>query len=792
MLKNFVTLAIRQLLKNKIFSLVNILGLTIGLSCFTIIVLHVENEFSYDRFHKNPEDIYRVVKDFVNADGTAIPDAMTPPALSTAMRAELPEVDQVTRFSPGGGRLYLLEHNDKRFYETRLLRVDPYFFEVFDFSFALGDKTKALADLHAIVLTESVARKYFGQDNPLGKIIRINLNNGTDYTVTGVLHDLPSQSHFHFDFLIPFESRRNPDTDWAWNGFYTYARLKPGSDARKFESATVSLFKKHQPDNPNRIYIQPLTNIHLRSDLKWELGANGNIDRIIVMMLIAVFIILLAGINYVNLSTAQSSRRAREVGVRKVSGALRHSLIFQFLCESFVIVATSIACAVVATELLLPLAPSILGSELTYTFKDSHYVWIVVPGCAFIIAFGAGLYPAFYLSSFKPVLALKGNSLQAPGGASLRKTMVICQFAISTTLVIGSLTITKQLEFMNHQNKGFNAEDVMTLPNVRGGIGRTVVDNDAMLHAMLRVAGVERIGRADGILGSTNAVNGVSVRGQNHTVLNFIRADYEYIPAMQMEIVAGRNFSNEFTSDSTAIILNETAVGQLGLTTNSIGQQILWDDQGTTHEVTLVGIVKDFHFRSLRETIKPFGFILEVGNGSNFFVRINAADQKRTITQLKDVWHRFGPERPFEYFFQDEPLAQAHREEGKFKKLVSAFAVIAISIACLGLFGLISYLTEIKTKEIGIRKAMGATVGQLIRLMSADFLRLIVVAQVIAFAISWYVMNQWLETFAYRTDFDFRIPLVAGASVLIASIITIGYQVIRAALSNPVDSLRSE
>jgi putative ABC transport system permease protein len=792
MLQNFLKVALRQLQKNKIFSMINIAGLSIGLTCFTIIALHVENEYGYDRFHQHPEDLYRVVTELGNADGTVIPDALTPPALSAALRDELPEVEQTTRLSPQMGRLFLLEHKEKRFYETNLIRVDAYFFDVFNFAFAQGDKTTALSDIHSIVLTETTARKYFGTDNPLGQTIRINLNNGTDYTVTAVLQDIPSQSHFQFDILIPFESQRNPDTDWNRYGFYTYVRLKHGSDPKRFEESVVGIFKKHQPLSPNKIFTQRVTDIHLKSNLKWEMSANSDIVRVRMMMLIAFFIILLAGMNYINLATAQSSRRAREVGVRKVTGAHRHALVFQFLAESLIVVTFSLASSIVITELILPFTSSIFGNELTYTLKASKYIWIILSLSALVIAFGAGLYPAFYMSSFKPVLALRGNILQTSGGVQLRKALVIFQFVISTVLIVGSLTIARQLDFMNTKDKGYNASNVMILPNVRNGIGKTIVNNDAMLNEMSKIPGVERITRADGIIGTTNSVNGLSVSGQNHTVVNFIRADYEYIPTLQMQIIAGRNFSEEFRSDSLGIILNEKAIEQLGLSVNSIGQPITWDDDQGTHDVTLIGIVKDFHFRSLREEIKPFGFILEVGNGSNFFLRISAEEQERTIAEIGKVWAKHGSERPFDYIFEDESLAQFHQGESRFKNLVEAFTFVAICIACLGLFGLISHLAENRAKEIGIRKVLGATVRQLVQLMSVDFVKLICIALIVAIPVSWFVMTLWLETFAYRISFDFGIALTAGVLVLAAALITIAYQVIYTSLNNPIESLRDE
>jgi putative ABC transport system permease protein len=792
MFRNFLVTSFRHLAKNKVFSAINILGLTVGLTCFTMIALYVENELSYDRFHDRSEDIYRVVTNFVNSDGTIIPDATTPSALSAALKSGVPDVKSVTRLSPAAGRLYLFEYQDKRFYETEVIRIDTSFFKVFTFPFVHGNDKAATGDNRSIVVTESTARKYFGDDNPIGKVVRVNLNGGIDYKIAAVIADIPEQSHFHFNFLLPYESGRNPDTDWDRSVFYTYVRLHPGSNTNALSQSVTSLFKQHKPQSIDEHIIQRLDDIHLHSHLKWELGVNGDFVRVQVLVVIAIFIIVLGGINYINLSTAQALRRAREVGVRKAAGAFRSWLILQFLTESVIIVSISLILSVMVTQLTLPLVFSVFGDDLSAAFSKSHYVWIVMPAVSLIIALGAGIYPAFYMSSFKPSKALKGNVLQAPEGVGLRRALVVCQFAISTILVIGSITIADQLEYMQQKQMGFNADDVIILPNVRGGIGSTPVDNDAMLREIASLSGVENVARADGILGSTNSVTGVSMKGLNHTALNFIRIDYDFIPTLQMDIVSGRNFSNSFPSDSTGIILNEAAASELGLGINSIGEQIESDDAGSSRPLTLVGIVKDFHFRSFHEAIKPFGFILEVGNGSNFFVRVNARRQQQTIADVGEIWKRHAPEHPFDYIFQNAPLAQFHIAEVRFQRLVSGFSGIAIIIACLGLFGLVTYLTELKTKEIGIRKLLGATLPHLVRLMSRDFLLLVLLALTLSIPVSWYIMNRWLQSFAYHSEFSLTTVLAAIISILLVTLLTMAYKVIHTALKNPVDSLKNE
>ena len=427
MLRSYLTITFRNFAKDKVFSAINILGLAIGITCFTIILLFVEREFSYDRFHRDPKNVYRVVKDFVNKDGTEIPDATVPPALAYAIRRELPEVESVTRFMANGGRRNLFEYGDKRFYELNLLRIDSSFFHVFDFRFVRGSKDRPFNGTHTIILTETAARKYFGDENPIGKTIRTNINNQTTFEVTGVLEDVPENSHFTFDVLIPFESRRDPDTNWTSHVFYTYARLKASSNATAFESKVQEIVKKHLPDNLDRYYVQSLTDIHLTSRLKGELGQNGDIQYVRILLIIGIFVLVIAGINYVNLVTAQSAKRAREIGVRKVTGAFRGLLIGQFLFESVVMVLVASLLAFILTSLFLPSTRQIFGSDLTTFFSESNSIRTILPCSILAIGILSGIYPALYLSSFQPLKVLRGKFFSSGPGIRLRQGLVVFQ-----------------------------------------------------------------------------------------------------------------------------------------------------------------------------------------------------------------------------------------------------------------------------------------------------------------------------------------------------------------------------
>jgi putative ABC transport system permease protein len=794
MLKSYLKIVVRNFQRNRFFSLINITGLALGISCFTIILLFVENEFSYDTFHREPENVYRIVKDFVNNDGSRIPDATSPPALTTALRVELPEVEHVTRFFPNWSRRFLLQSGEKRFYELNVLRIDSSFFQVFDFEFLKGSKEKPFNGLQSILLTETTARKYFGNENPVGKIIRMNINNGTDYQVTGVLKDVPANAHFTFDILIPFESRRNPDTAWDWYSFYTYVRLKPGADPKLVETNIRQLFAKHQPSSLNEFYIQPLTDIHLRSSLKWELSENGDITYVHILLIIAVFVIVVAGINYINLSTAQAAKRAKEVGVRKVTGAFRHSLIRQFLFESVIMAVISFGLSVIITSLILPLGKSVLGSDLSAFALQSQWVRIILPPGILLIGILAGFYPALYLSSFQPLKVLRGRFFGAAPGIHLRQGLVVFQFIISTVLITGFLVINEQLDYIRNKKLGFDKENIVMLPNIRGGVGQSTSSPESMAEDMKKIHSVSNVARADGIFGFINATNGVTDKiGHNHIALNFIRADYAFIPTLNIQLADGRNFSPEFPSDSAAIIINEKAVAQLGLNQPIIGQQLTWDDEsGMPRDYTIVGVVKDFHFTSFHQEIKPFGFILEVNNGSTFFLKIHPENTSATLKEIEKVWTKHQPDKPFDHSFQDEYMANLHKSEARFQRLFSWFTFLAIVIACLGLFGLVAALAESKTKEIGIRKVLGSTVSGIIVLLSKEFIRLVLIALIISSPLAYFAATRWLSEFAYRIEIGWTVFVSAGIVTLVIAFVTVSLQSAKAALVNPVNSLRNE
>jgi len=790
---NNIRTSLRYFIKNKFSSLLNIAGLAIGLTGFVCIMLYVEHESGFDRFHARYADTYRVVKDFVNADGSSVPDATTPPALAKALRTELSDVETATRFAPNRGRLFLLQYGDKRFYETQLLSVDKQFFTVFDFNFIAGNKATSLDQLHSIILTQSTASKYFGAQDPIGKVIRMNVNNGTDYVVTGVLADIPANSHFSFNVVIPFEGRSDPDADWQRSGFYTYVRMKPGAEGASLLSSTESIIKTHLPTTLDRYHIQPIADIHLYSNLKSELSPNGDVTYIRMMLLIGVFILVIACINYINLVTARSSDRAKEVGIRKSIGALRVHLVRQFLTESTLTVFASLTLAMVISFMILPLLAPVTGINLSaLLFKSQVATWSIP--FALMISLLAGFYPAIYLSGFHPLKTIRGGFLSGHNGTGLRKALVVFQFTMSSALIAGTLIVVSQLDFMKRKDLGFNKDNVVLVPNVRGGIGISSDEKGSWDEEVRQVPGVVNFARADGIIGVNNSVNGVGYAPSNTRVaLNFIRIDYDFIPTLEIELGEGRNFSREFISDSTAIIINEEAAKQLGLQAPLLGQRLAWDDEvGKAHDVTIVGIAKDFHFTNLHSAIRPFGFILEINNGSNFFIRTAPTNLEKTLGDVENIWNRFRPGIPFDYSFQDQYVASLHINDERFEKLFSIFTGLAISIACLGLFGLTAFLAESRTKEIGVRKILGASVINILHLVSTEYVSMTLISLVLAFPLAYYLMISWLDNFAYHVNIGWPIFIAAGVISVTLALITISFHAIKVATRNPVQSLKSE
>jgi putative ABC transport system permease protein len=737
-----------------------------------------------------------VVKDFVNDDGSKLPDATTPPAIGAAIQTDSPEIEHVARLMPGWGNKFFVRNGEKKFIEENIYKADSSIFDVFTFKFLKGDPKTALQPPNAIVLTESAANKYFGKENPIGKTLEVD--DWDPQIVTAIIKDVPENSHFKFDLLAPLRFRGrdgnpiNINTIWGWYNYYTYIKLKPNANIQQVDKKIREVFKKNQPENNNYFYSQALTSIHLNSNLKWELRANSDRIYVYIFGVVALFILIIGCINYINLTTARSSLRAKEIGIRKVSGAVKTSLVGQFLAESVLVAMLSGILSLCIAELLLPGINLVTQKHLVLLGHPNILLLATVLIFSMVIGLAAGLYPAFYLSSFQPVKVLKGTALGINARFSLRKVLVVIQFTISIALIIGTLVVAQQIKFIQNAKLGLNKDHIIMINDI-GYLNRS--ERQSIKNNILQVAGVKSAAATDGIVGGQNWTNSLRRKGStNSQLVNFLNIDNDYLKTLDIELKEGRSFSKEFPSDTAdAIILNETAVKQLGVPEPVLGQQIVWDESDdTVIYAKVVGVVKDFHFTSLKNEIKPFAFVTDNNRQWYLTVKLNGADMQKTIQQIQSVWEKQVKSRPFQYFFLDETYGKLYKAEQNFKTIFFYITAVAIFIACLGLFGLSAFTIAQRTKEIGIRKVLGASVSGIVRMLSGDFIKLVFIAAIIALPIAWWVMHQWLLDFVYRVNIGWWVFVTAIALSLLIALATISFQAIKAAISNPVKSLRTE
>jgi putative ABC transport system permease protein len=803
MLKNYLKVAFRNLWKNKKFSFINIFGLAIGMACSLLIFLFVQDEKSYDGFHKDAGLIHRVVKDFINDDGSLIPDATTPAALAPAMQREIPEVVKITRVFPTWSSRWMMTYGNKKITEDKFFRVDSSFFDVFTFPFVKGSASTALKDVNSIVVTESAAKRYFGSEDPIGKVIK--LDPGGDMMVSAVIKDVPPNAHFHFDFLGSFRQLpANLDQDWLRYNYYTYVKVKPGTVSSQFRKKIQAVYERNQEERYSIFHTQALRDIHLTSNLKWELEPNSDKLYVYVFTIVGLFILLIAGINYVNLSTAKASVRAREIGVRKVAGALRASLVHQFLLESVISSLIASSLAIVIAQLLLPIANDLTQKQLT--IFGNPYVLGYMAAAALFIGMIAGLFPALYLSSFKPINVLKGLKLNERRTFSLRRALVVVQFTISSVLIIAVLIINQQMKYIQSANLGLNKDQVLIVRNA-GALSAS--DRNAYLNTIRQFPGIKKAALSSLVIGRAFATTRIRVKGSDkEQQINFSNIGFDYLDVMGIEMKEGRGFSQAYAATDTmrdgmpggpleqtigSIVINERAVKELGLGTPAIGKQILWNNDGdTSYYMNVIGVTKDFHFTSLRNEIMPFGFTCRNRFQGNFTVKLAADNIQGTIAQLEREWKKVPTERPFEYLFADEVFAKLYVSEARFEKVFISLVVLGIVIACLGLLGLATFAAQQRVKEIGIRKTLGASVQSIVLLLSKDFIKLVFIALIIASPVAWFVMSGWLNDFAYRIHISWWIFLIAGIIAVLIAVVTISSQAIKAAIANPVKSLKTE
>ncbi|MCK6559026.1 ABC transporter permease [candidate division KSB1 bacterium] len=806
MLRNYVTIALRHLLRHKGYSLINILGLAVGMASCILILLHVHDELSYDQHHERADQIYRVTREWFNSDGSSsLHLGHVAPPIGPLLKNDFPGILQMVRIKSGGSPL--LRHGDKVFQEERFYFSDPNIFEVFTLPLLKGDPHNALADPDGVVLTPAMARKYFGNEEPLGRVL--NIDNQADLKVTGIMPDMPANSHFHFDFLGSMkllERALGEDEfkNWGSNNYATYLLFPKNYHVENFLKAVPDFIGRHHPDGKEAIpqttlRLQRLTDIHLFSHLDSEIEANGNIVYVYIFSAIAFFLLLIACINFMNLATARSANRAKEVGLRKVMGADRRQLIRQFLGETVVMALLALLLAVVLVEMALPKFNAFAGKELALRSQGPFFILTSLLGVTLFVGIVAGSYPAFFLSRFQPVAVLKGQKIGS-ARSRFRSVLVVLQFAISIILIVGMGIVYNQLEYCRTKNLGLNKEHIVVLPVEQG---REIVrryphlKNQLLQHPQIvSVAASKRVpsGRLLDSSGGSVPI------GDKYEPLTFrianVRVDHSFIDTYGIQMAAGRNFSVDFPTDSTAaFILNETAVRKIGWPSPeaAIGKPFQYGNR----QGRIIGVVKDFNYESLQQPITPVVLLIAPQSFNSISVKIRAeqpADITATLEFLKQKWQEFRPNFPFQYSFIAERYEQLYQNEHRLGRIFGAFSLLAIFIACLGLFGLASYTAEQRTKEIGVRKVLGASLGNIVFLLSKEFARLVAVATLVSWPLAYFAMSRWLQEFAYRININHQSLtfLLAALLALAIALITVSFQSLKAALANPVEALRYE
>ncbi len=808
MIRNYLKIAWRNLRKNKVYSFINITGLAIGLASFLLIALYMMDELSYDRYNDKADRIYRINSD-IRFGGGDLHLPVTSDMMGQILKKDYPMIEQYTRIYASSGSK-LIKKNKDFITEDYVAHVDSTFFDVFSMPVIAGNTHTALIEPNTVVITESAAKKYFGTTDVMGKILETK-DDKPNYKITAVIKDIPTNSHFHFDFLF---SMKNVDYDWGdltSHNFHTYLLLKKGADYKQLEKGFDQYIEKYvlpsiqavmkikdmdefrKSGNRLEYSLIPLTKIHLYSNRSFELGAGGNIQYIYIFSAVALFILLIACINFMNLTTARSASRAKEVGIRKVLGTEKRFLIFQFLTESTLMAVLSFVLAVLVASLVLPLFNNIADKSMSLKNLLSPVILPLLILLPFAVGLLAGSYPAFFLSAFRPIEVLKGKLKLGSNSGGLRSVLVVFQFSTSIILIVGTIVIYKQLNYIQQKDLGYNKDQVLSIYSVY-----TMGDKvSAFKNSVLQMTGVQ-----SGTLSSYLPVSNSS-RSDNTFFKNQLldqkdgidmqnwRVDYDYFKTMGMHVIKGRGFSHQFGGDSTAVILNETAAQLLGYP-DPLGQKIYKImDSNKTKAFTIIGVVKNFNYESLKQSIGPLGFFIGDRAAVASF-KVNTTDLKGLISKIGSLWKEMNPGMPFGYEFLDDSFNKMYKSEQRVGKIALIFSTLAIVIACLGLFGLATFISEQRTKEIGIRKVLGASVQGIVQLLSKDFMKLVGISFIIAAPLSWWIMNNWLKDFAYRIPLEWWIIGAAGLIALLIALTTVSFQAIKAAIANPVQSLRSE
>ncbi len=811
MFSNYFTVAVRHLNRQKGYSAINVTSLALGIACCLLIVLYVRDELSYDRYHDKAERIYRVVTDERQGDQVSrTADVLLPTVVF--MRNEFPEVVESVRFVPPGNA-WMVRYGDKGFYERSFYLADSTVFEVFSVPLVTGNPRTALSGNNRVVLSESIARKYFGDEDPMGKIL---IAEGTFHLeVTGIMQDLPSNTHLGFDILASFRiqeaySDRTVD-EWGWRRSHSYVLLEEGADPDELEAKLPAFVQKHlgsRYDNDEAsliLNLQPATDIRLHSRLENELTPNSDISYVYLFVAVAAFIILIACINYMNLATARSAGRAREIGLRKVFGAARGQVARQFLVESLTMTGLAVCLALIIAAIALPWFNMLTGKAMGL---DTGTTWFAVGASVLIgllIGCVSGSYPALYLSGFAPIETVKGSLSTTAGNVRLRRLLVVGQFVISIALIICTGIVYSQLEYIRAKNMGLNTDQVIAVPQTFEPVINKTRTFKQRVQASPHVVSVSATFT---LPGHKYPVIPLTVRKSGEDEADKIElyqawTDADFADVLGIELLAGRYFDSSFTSDwigSGSTVLNEAAVKRLGYESAdaAVGmtfERLMeerqgWEEEGRTQH-TIVGVVRDYHYTSLHDPIGPLALFPD-HEGGHVLIKVDTWNMEEGLAAVQEAWQEINPDFAFEYTFVDQTFARLYESEQRFGRVFVTFAALAVTIACLGLFGLASFTAERRTKEIGVRKVLGATVPNLFRLLSHEIFWLVVVANAIAWPIAYIAMTRWLAGFSYRIDPSWAVFILAGALAMAIAQLTVSYQAVRAATANPIDSLRTE
>lgn len=788
MFKTYIKLAYRNLIKEKAYSIINILGLTIGLASSILIFLWVQNELSYDKFHKNAGQVYRVVSDFSGSKSAANSAGM--PA---GLKANLPVVTNTARIQPMNTTL--LEVGSKKFQEENAFYADASFMDVFSYPLVKGDRATALKKVNSILITQAMAKKYFGDEDPMGKTIK--QDNKESLQVTGVFADVPANSDLQFDFIMPMTSLAKTNNDlknsvWDNFNFWDYIQLDKSFDPTpanlaNLETQIYQVFHKHSPDTKALFYLQPLTKIHLAPERLGDMPGHGNAQYVNIFFVIAILILVVACINFMNLATARSARRAKEIGLRKVAGALRGQLVVQFLSESVMISFLSLLLAVVLVRMFLPVFNDLASRKLTLDFS-SPQLWLSLTGIALFTGLISGSYPALFLSGFNPAKVLKGNVKSMGGNLLFRNTLVVVQFTVSIVLLVGTVVIYNQLKFIKDRNPGFAKANLLYVPMTGDTWHRQQTFKDELSQNPLTSNFAVTSDLPTNLGGWTLSV---SWDGKDpHSQISFpvIAINEDFTRTFGVSVIAGRSFSRAFKTDSANFLVNEKMAKTMGLDANTaVGKPLtLWGKKGT-----IVGVVKDFNFKPIQQSIEPL--VLRFNDfGGYFVIRTQPGKTAATIQVLAKISQELNPAYPFKFDFLDQDLANLYKGEQQMGNIFNLFAILGIFISCLGLYGLSAFMAEQRTKEIGVRKVLGASVFNLVYLLSSGITKLIVIAIIIAIPLSSYAVNGWLAGFAYHITVSWLAFFIAAFAALSIAWITVSYESIKAAVVNPIKSLRSE